>query len=217
LVPSNKDNGESRPPAGPVTTLVPESPDSGEHTPIAPGRYLVPSSAWSVADFTITFPAGWTQQYGHLYAHSEQADESDEIGFYPVVVDKIFADACHSGQGLVEVGPGVGDLVAALRAQPGPEVSRAVKVTFGGYPATRIDLTVPKGLDLDRCREGGLQIWYRASVDEYLVLLADGTISVYILDIDGQRQVFVSQYHATNTAAERAELQAVVDSVRIQA
>jgi hypothetical protein len=45
-------------------TLTMPSPTQGamlgETTRIEPGTYRVPASAWSVADFSVTFPEGWT-------------------------------------------------------------------------------------------------------------------------------------------------------------
>lgn len=58
---------------------------------IEPGTYLVPSSAWSVADFEVTFPDGWTVQDGHVYAKN---DGDEEVGFHAVVVDDIWAEPC---------------------------------------------------------------------------------------------------------------------------
>ena len=113
--------------------------------PIEAGTYRIPSSDWSVTDFTVTFPEGWAVQYGHVYATNE--NEDDEFGFYAVVVDEIFAEGCAgSNSGLTELGPRVDDLAAALLQQPGPTKSGPVDTTLGGHPATRIDLTVPDAL-----------------------------------------------------------------------
>jgi hypothetical protein len=60
---------------------------------------------------------------------------------------------------------------------------------------------------------GGLQIWYRGLADNYFVLLEDGTASVYILDINGERQVFLTQVRAGTSTEDIAELQAIVDSI----
>ena len=193
-------------------------PVSDDPVPVEPGTYRIPRSAWSVADLTVTFPEGWTVQYGHVFAR--HPDEDDEFGFYPVVVDSIWAEACagsNSGDP-VAVGPSVDDLAAALLQQPGPMASEPVETTFGGYPATRIDLTVPEGFALDACNAAGigLQIWYSPAADKNFILVADGMASVYILDVDGARQVFLVQHGDTTSAEDLAELQAVLDSVRIE-
>ena len=186
---------------------------------IEPGTCLVPEAAgWSVVDFTVTFPDGWRARDAHQF--DRNSDEPDEIGILPFVVDDIYADACEGDRGAVtEVGPSAQDLVEALLAQPGPAKSDPVEAILGGYPATRIDLRVPKRLQSQDCFLGpgtGVQLWL-TKPDKYLVLDAEGIVSVYVVDVNGQRQVFTTQYRPAHTSEEeRAELQQVLDSIRIQ-
>jgi len=189
---------------------------SADPVPIEPGSYLIPRSEWSVADFRVTFPKDWTVQWGHDFL--KHSDAPDELGFYAVVVDAIYTDACKGGQKLTHVGPGVDDLADALLRQPGPTARGPFDAMIGGYPAVRIDLTVPKNVDLERCRlEGaGLQIWYSPPADKYFVLLPDGVASVYIVEVDGQRQVFLTQYRSPTSDADLEELQTVLDSIHIR-
>jgi hypothetical protein len=199
----------------PVATTTPFA-YSEEPAALDPGTYRIPRSEWSLFDFTVTFPEGWTVQYGHVYL--KHADTDDELGLYAVVVDAIYADACEGSNGeLMEVGPSVDDLAGALLRQRGPLASGPVDTTLGGYPATRIDLTVPDGFDLQPCNleSIGLQIWYSAPADKYFVLLPDAVMSVYIVDVDGQRQVFLTGGSTTSDEAAR-ELQAILDSIQIE-
>lgn len=210
-------------PAAPTSEA--KDPASGRTMPagdeaVEPGTYRIPRSAWSVADFTVTFPENWSVQYGSIFARHQ--DEDAELGFYAVGVDEIFTDACHGESETTEVGPSVDDLVAALLEQPGPNASDPVDTTLGGYPATRIDLEVPQDLDLETCRlfeDGvrGLQVWYSSPADKYFVLLPDAKASVYVLDVGGQRQLFLTQTRAAASVEDRAELQAILDSIRIDA
>lgn len=193
-------------------------PDSEEPVAIEPGTYRISRSGWSVVDFSVTIPEGWAVQYGHNYL--KHSDARDELGFYAVVVDAIYPDACEGSDtgDLTDVGSGVDDLAAALLRQMGPMASGPIATTLGGYAATRIDLTVPRGFDLKACNlEGaGLQIWYSPPADKYFVLLPDGTASVYIVDLDGQRQVFLTQYRAGASDEDLRELQRVLDSIHIE-
>lgn len=192
-------------------------PDRTEPVAIEPGTYRIASSAWSDTDFSVTFPEGWTVQHGHVYASN--SDEDDEFGFYAVVVGDIFADACEGETGgLTEIGPSVDDLAEALLRQPGPTASDPVDVALGGYQGTRIDLIIPEGLDLEACSfEGiGLQVWYSAPADKYFVLLADATARVYIVDVDGQRQVFLAQHRSATSDDDLEELESVLDSIRFE-
>lgn len=195
--------------------------DEGTHTPIESGTYLIPSSAWSVVDFTVTFPEGWTVQYGHVYG--KNGDEADEFGFYAVVVDEIFADACHGEGGASTAGgPDVDDLVTALVWQAGGAVaSEPVTTSLGGYPATRVDLRIPRRLDLDTCQMAGygftgLQVWHSEPADKYFVLLPGEVASVYVVDVEGERQVFLVHRGNPTSAGDLTELQTVLDSVHIE-
>ena len=208
--------GESRPSVTPTMPSPTQGAMLSETTTIEPGTYRVPASAWSVADFSVTFPEGWAVQYGHVYL--KHSDAPDELSFYAVVVDDIYIDACEHGEKTKRIGPSVDELADALLEQPGPKVHGPVDTTLGGYPATRVDLTIPKRLDLDTCRLGGigLQIWYSPPADKYFVLLPNGTASAYIIDIDGQRQVFLTQYLSGASDADVRELRTILDSVHIE-
>ena len=190
--------------------------DGDEPAPIEPGTYLIPASPWSVADFTVAFPDGWTSQYGHVYG--THGDEPDELGFYAVVVDEIFSDSCApEDESTQAVGPHVDDLYTALRRQAGgAAVSQPVRTTLGGYPATRIDLEIPEHLKVSECRmaPAGLQIWYSEPADKYFVLLPGAVARVYILMVGGERQVFLAQVGDPRSAEDRAELRRVLDSIR---
>jgi len=210
----------SPPPAspGPPSPTFGSMPsgDGAKDQAIEPGTYRIPSSTWSAVDFTIAFPEDWTVQYGNIYHHEPHQDLTLEAA----VVDEIFTDACR-GDGVPKaVGPRVQDLITALRRQPGPATGRPVKTTLGGYPATRVDLRVPKGLDLEDCRGAdddvlGLQIWHSAPADNYFVLFPGAVASVYTFEVGNQRQVFVTQNRSPHSPEARAKLQAVLDSIRI--
>ena len=114
-------------------------------------------------------------------------------------------------------GSSVDDLAAALLEQPGPKARGPVETTLGGYPASRIDLTVPTAFDLTPCNlPDALQLWF-SPPDDYAVLFPEDKASVYIVDVDGLRQVFFTRSRSTSSGEDRRELQAVLDSIRIEA
>jgi hypothetical protein len=204
------------PSSAPSVTMAPFG-ESDDPVAVEPGTYMIPASEWSVADFSVTFPQGWGVQYGNVFLKHWGSD--DELGLDTALVDEIFADACAGSNGdVVDVGPGVDDLATALLKQKGPKASDPVETTLGSLPATRIDLTVPKGFDLKPCnvKDIGLQIWYSAPADKYLVLFPGVTASVYLVEIDGQRQVFVTQHPSSSSDEDLEELQAVLDSIDIE-
>lgn len=74
------------------------------------------------------------------------------------------------------------------------------------------------GFDLEpgSAADIGLQIWYSAPADKNFVLTDDGIASVYILDVNGERQVFLTQHGSITSDEDSAELQTVLDSIRIE-
>jgi hypothetical protein len=202
--------------APPVVAQQPRSLPTGEGV-VEPGTYLVPSSTRSAVDFTITFPEDWRVRGGNLF--DTNSEQPDELSVEPFVVTKLYADACQGQRGAqTRVGPTVDDLVGALLAQPGPATTSR-ETTLGGYPATRVDLRVPDSLQTKDCFMGpgtGVQIW-RNGPKNYLVLDPHGLLSVYVVDVDGERAVFTSQYRPGRTSPQdEAELFQVLDSIEIQ-
>jgi hypothetical protein len=132
------------------------------------------------------------------------------------LVDEIFADPCVGGElgEQVEVGPTVDDLAQALLEQPFTVATELDDVMLGGFPARRIDVTAPDDVDLSACNiPDSLQIWRTASND-YLVASSEATASLYIVDVDGDRQVFFTQQRDETTPSELSEMQTIVESIR---
>ena len=189
---------------------------SGNGT-LAAGRYYLDNRHFTNAGrLTFTLPAGWTtEEYGELY---KDRDEPGEVKFITWVLTHVFSDVCQWGT-LVDVGTTVDELVAALIEQEGREASAPADVTLGGFPAKRIDLTVPADLDTATCTNGVLRYWPAPGPD-----LSDGdccappgsTDSVYVVDVAGNRLVVVARYYPGTPAENRAELQGVVDSIEIE-
>jgi hypothetical protein len=183
-------SAEARVAATPSPRAVPSS-----EADLGAGTYLVPSDELSSFDYTVTFPAGWHARGGNEFG--KNTDLPSEVSFLPYVVEEVFADACRGEEGPVtKVGARPQDLVDALLAQSGPVKSRPVQTTLGDYPATRVDLRIPDSLQDKDCFEGpgtGVQLWLSKPAG-YLVLLPQGTVSVYVVDVNGRRQVFTTQY-----------------------
>ena len=49
------------------------------------------------------------------------------------------------------------------------------------------------------------------------MLLPDTVASVYILDVGGRREVFLTQHRSSASTADTAELQTVLDSIHVEA
>ena len=203
-----------------VATASSEWPTSG---PVEPGTYHIPSSAWNVVGFTMTMPEGWEIDPAIPPGAAKNSNSDGEATFYPVIVDAIYSDPCFGSAGedggeLLEVGPSVDDLAQALLKQPHTVVAGPVDATLGGLPAKRIDLTMADDPETATCNTdlpGNLQIWHSLPVDKYFVLLGDGTASVYILDVNGDRQVFLTQHLIGTPADDLSQMQTIIDSIQI--
>lgn len=211
---------------GPGPQAVPITHDGA--TAIDAGTHLVPAGESQVAAYDVTVPGGWHVQYGIMLvkhpappapeAHPEIRGV-EGMFLSPFVLDEVrlFRDACHGGEKIGAAPSSVTELVSGLRAQQsGPVTSDPVATTIGGLPATRIDLGFRAGADLSDCRiPGMLQIW-RADPErneDYNVLLPNGSISVYVVEVAGRTQGFLAQTLSETSDTDRAELQSILDSI----
>ena len=195
-------------------------PDAPVPVAIDPGTYVVDADDYVVAPYTITVPAGWSVQHGiNIGKHQDQPDLEIE----PFVLDQIRLtdDTCHGDETLGAPQTSAAGLVGGLRAQgSGLRVGDPVADTVGGLPATRIDLDYPGSQALSNCRlasepgvvePGGLQVW-----SGYFVMFPAESASVYVVDVGGRAQVFVTRTRDDASAADRAELQSILDSTNFQ-
>jgi hypothetical protein len=132
----------SGPPAPSATDVAVRLSGNGA---LAAGRYYLDNRQFTNATrLTITVPAGWTtEEYGELY---KDRDGPGEVKFITWVLTHVFDDVCQWGP-LVDVGTTVDELVTALVEQDGREASAPTTVSVGGFPAKRLELTVPAELD----------------------------------------------------------------------
>jgi hypothetical protein len=128
-----------------------------------------------------------------------------------------FVDPC-TDHTLVEPtpGPGIDELAEALANQPGTEAGPPTALTVDGYPAKRVDVTVTT--DIDSCAPAGEGFWLWAAPggDRRYVQAANELNVIYIVDVDGERLTFNARIPAGTTAADRAEVEAIIASIDIQ-
>ena len=209
--------------ASPTPTATPLALHGGQ---LEPGTYIVSSAAAPVrtpVSFTFTVPAGWITRAQDLYTY-KLADTAQELGFVPWVVTHVYSDACHSEGALKEVGPTVDDLVAALVDQANSDATQPADVEVGGYPAKFINMSVPTDLDTSTCRNPELliQIWANRIETDYFAIPvgtdphADAVSGVYIVDVNGERVVLLAGHEPDASAADVAELDSIIGSIRFQ-
>jgi hypothetical protein len=113
------------------------------------------------ARFSFSVPSGWVSYEGGVTngvgLYPSRGWEA-EAGFETWIVSHVFSDACHHTT-LVDVGTTVDELAAALAAQQGVVASGPTDVTVAGHPAKRVELTVPRDLDVATCENSRIRFW----------------------------------------------------------
>ena len=172
---------------------------------------------------TFTVPGGWAAYAdppGVLRGLGPTDDTGTAIQLRDVTTLK--GDPCHwSGQDDdIRVGPTADDLVQALQEQTGYEASDPVDVVVGGYAGQRVDIVSPTkpfaeingATTAVGCDEGVWRFWDGE-------IYAQGPANRWqtnILDVDGTRLVIVVQDFPGTSAADRAVLDAILDSMVIE-
>jgi len=225
---------ESSPTPAPTTTpsdtpapsLALQSPgvlctDSCRIGRLEPGTYsFEPSAKGTPVTFSFTVPAGWSVDGGGFV--TKHAGEPGEVFFASWKVSHVFSDVCawQDASKLVAAGTTAAELATALTAQKNRVVSPTTDITVGGFPAKRIELTQPAGLDPSTCTDGILRAWPDPGPDMGggLCCFPKGSIDdMFIADVDGQRVVFIARHQPGSSPADVAELNAIVDSIQFPA
>jgi hypothetical protein len=169
---------------------------------------------------TFTVPGGWTAYAdppgvlrGLWPAGEPGTGEPGGIAIQFRDVTTLKGDPCHwSGpDDDIRVGPTADDLVLALQEQTAYEASDPVDVVVGGYAGQRVDIVSPTE-PFTGCDEGVWRFWDGE-------IYAQGPANRWqtnILDVDGTRLVIVVQDFPGTSVADRAELDAIVDSMVIE-
>ena len=160
---------------------------------------------------TITVPAGWTS------IETRGAVTGDDDTFMGVVFwpfpgdfEDVYTDPCHWAGTETDppVGPTVDDLVNALASQSMRGDPTPTDVTIDGYQGKLVEMSVPDDVVIADCDLGEFRSWngrFHQGPGQ--------RDDVYILDLNGQRQVLVVHRMPGVTSTGLAEQQAVVDSI----
>lgn len=213
--------------AGPSPSPTPSStpsllPSTGT---LDPGAYFFPAEWTTPARFSFTVPAGWSTTEGFVYKDRGSVSPVNapgggpgDVALFTWIVSHAYADACHWRGSMVDAGSTVDELASVLQAQKSRVASTPTEVVLGGFPAKRIDLTTPADLDLATCDNSVLRFWPDAGPDEsggVCCTLAGSTDRVYVVDVAGSRLAVVARHQADSSAADSAELENVVASIKM--
>ncbi len=215
----------------PSATAAPTPSPSPQALPTAgaiePGRYWLNAGGDPSANpwprIAVTLPAGWTADGDLLlknYAQDLNPGELDasDAGAGPALVawqmSGTFVDPC-TNHTLVKPtpGPGIDALADAFAHQPGTTAGPPTAVTVDGYSGKFVELTVTA--DIIKCRDN-FWIWASPDGNSRWVQGTNEMNRMYILDVEGRRFTFNARIPARTTAADRAELEAIIASFDIQ-
>jgi hypothetical protein len=201
------------PSPSPTASPVP-LPASGS---LEPGTYTIDDRRFTQAThFVVTVPAGWTNDDPFIAKNRRQPGE---VGLTTWVVSHVYTDSCqHTTDTLVDVGTSPDKLVDTLLALKSRVVSPPTDATIGGFPAKRLELSVPTDLDVSTCLFGAIKNW-PAGADESGGLCCGGpgfVDVVYVVDINGKALAVVARHMPGSSPQDLAELQAIIDSIKIE-
>ena len=194
----------------PSPTAIPILPTSGQ---VAPGTYRY--------DFiTFMLPAGWNSTQNGAFKPDADPPNGMAVNTWRNITT-VYNEPCHWRSTAVSVGPTVDNLVAALVAQKRGATATPVDVTIDGFKGKEIDLMVPLDIKFDGsstaslCDGGQYKAWTEgADGDRYNQGVGQHDL-LDILDVNGQTLVIKRSFYPAKTAADLAELQAIVDSIQI--
>jgi hypothetical protein len=173
-----------------------------------------------------TMPAtGWFTFDAIFLGKGTRNPDHFDLYISPHLVGNLYTGGCHwLGTKLdPPVGPTVDELATALNVQAGPGASPPTDVDIGGYHGKKVELSIPPDVDVTKCdSDGTFALFGRWLGAGSLFGAAPWTYgngqhnTVYILDVNGTRQVIDTMYLPGRSAADRAELDQIVASIRFE-
>jgi hypothetical protein len=191
-------------------------PATTSRTPLEPGTYVT-GGAFQVP-VTVTVPAGWAGNTSGPYLANVGKGIDDQFGgVFFQIFEQVSVDPCQPELGFIDpLGPTADDLVTALTNMPGIEVADVSDITVDGFSGTQLTVTAPESFDDCSLSEDGYVIWRLPLGATYAPGPGLAT-RVRILDVGDERLVIDVPDVPGTTDEERAEIQAVVDSIQIEA
>ena len=203
---------------GPTPEDPTPSPSIALTGDLGTARGQLPTGTYAINDvepfqITVDVPSGWERNLVPAMVWSA-TEEKAILAFF--TVDDLFADVCDETQGWAEIGSSVDDLADALADVPGITIDSQTDATISGYSGLLLDTSSSD----PECAEG---------VDPLLLTSIPGYVDRphpgasddefsrwYILDVEGERLVIQAVVPRGLPASIAAEVDAMVESVRIE-
>jgi hypothetical protein len=214
----------------PATSTPREIPADGGD--LVAGTYVTRPYDTTAPELEIAFtvPANWgAATEWALVSGRSTTSIGNAVGF--LSASGVYSDPCRwdtEGTGLatrgdVAVGPTAADLANALADQTAYTSTAPVDTTLAGYTGKSMDLVLPSDVDFSSCdvhsgeTDGVYLIWGtpEAGLDNLYAQGPGEHRRLWILDVEGKRIIVFHIFDATETDANMAEAQAIVDSLEI--
>ncbi len=226
------------PSPSPTPAVLPE----GDSVALVPGRYAFPIRATN-PKISFTVPSGWAGNSVLVGKDDVGSGTCSPVGckgtnpgsdtaaapfVFNQAFDHGFKDPCTNHTPVVPAaGSGAAGLLAVIAAQPGIHAGPITGVTVGGHTGKYVDYTVT--VDPAACGNGedGFWIWgtcpapvtpgcENVTGDRRYGVSKNGHERSYAIDVDGKTVTFLTNQPVDLTAADRAELQRVLDSIEFE-
>jgi hypothetical protein len=180
---------------------------------LKPGTYRLIQRE-SLLPITFKVPAGW-EGASDVGVLRRSSDSPRHMGLTFWLIQTVDIDPCHSERGVVRPGPTVDDLATALADQRDRRATTPTDVTFDGFAGKRLALTVPTRITFSDCTGGTFNSWTTPGGAERYQQGPGQVDELWILDVNRIRLVVDATFMPKTAARDRAELQRIVNSVRI--
>ena len=188
---------------------------------VPPGTYRADIGSGAPV-VTYTLPAGWATdpsgpsgQATILKGGSADPPSGMAVDLWQIA--QVYNDPCHWNTTSTSstFGPTVDDMVAAFAAQKRSSPVTPVDVTIDGYHGKQIDLIVPLDVNIAACDQSQYTSWLDPSGGQRYNQGPGQHDLLDILAVNGKSFVILRAFYAANSAADLAELQAIVDSIKL--
>jgi hypothetical protein len=210
------------PTATPTGTPAATGPTALADGVLTGGQYgIKPFGASSSLSIRADIPAPWLG-YPEIPAVTSPAGNNDGILIAFMTADGLYSDPCHwdldgtgtAQTGGVVVGPTVGDLVTALKANESYTSSAASPITIGGFEGQELELQLPGNDVISTCdrRKGQTQGDYFVFPNGFYAQGPNSRWHLYIVDVRGTRLITMVSISEGASEADIAAAQAIVQS-----
>lgn len=207
--------------ATPSPSVAPTTSPASVVAPL-PAAGLVKAGTYRMGDgqssIRITLPDGWEATGAtELRKHRDAADELMFTLFRSDI--NVFADVCKTDVEPPRTGPTSEDLLAALSAQAGTDVSAPEAVTVDGGTGVRLTVSVPAGFDYAGCTDRAAKVWSAIGNGNWLAFAESPdaqAATIYVVDGPAGRVVYGPGIAAAASEADRAELDAMLRSIALE-